>query len=70
MIVGDALSASEGRLTRPEPGRHARRAGCRRAVRKLAELDVQAIVCYHGGVVLDDAGGQLRRVAAETETAA
>jgi hypothetical protein len=33
------------------------------SVRKLAGLDVRAIVCYHGGVVRDDAGGQLRRVA-------
>jgi hypothetical protein len=23
---------------------------------------VRAIVCYHGGVVQDDAGGQLRRL--------
>jgi hypothetical protein len=36
-----------------------------RSVRRLAELDVQAIVCYHGGVVGDDANGQLRRVAQE-----
>jgi hypothetical protein len=36
-----------------------------RSVQKLAALEVQAIVCYHGGVVQDDAGGQLRRLAEE-----
>jgi len=36
-----------------------------RSVRKLAELDVAAIACYHGGAVTEDAGGQLRRVADE-----
>jgi hypothetical protein len=35
----------------------------RDSVQKLAELDVRAIVCYHGGVVNDDANGQLRRLA-------
>jgi hypothetical protein len=36
-----------------------------RSVRRLAELDVETIVCYHGGVVDDDANGQLRRVVQE-----
>jgi hypothetical protein len=34
-------------------------------VQKLARLDVATIVCYHGGVVQDDASEQLRRVAQE-----
>jgi hypothetical protein len=33
------------------------------SVRKLAELDVQTIICYHGGVVAVDAHTQLQRVA-------
>ena len=32
--------------------------------RRLAQEDVQTIVTYHGGVVSDDAGGQLRALAA------
>jgi len=36
-----------------------------RSVQKLAELNVQAVVCYHGGVVQDDPGGQLRRLTEE-----
>jgi hypothetical protein len=40
-----------------------------RSVQKLAALDVAAIVCYHGGVVQEDANGQLRRVAATASAA-
>src|ERR671910_151775 len=36
-----------------------------RSVRRLAELDVETIVCYHGGVVGEDANGQLQRVLQE-----
>lgn len=39
------------------------------SVNKMAELDVQTAVTYHGGVVQDDANGQLRRVAAGMTTA-
>jgi hypothetical protein len=36
-----------------------------RSVSRLAELEVETIVCYHGGVVGEDAKGQLRRVVQE-----
>jgi glyoxylase-like metal-dependent hydrolase (beta-lactamase superfamily II) len=36
-----------------------------RSVRRLAELDMEAIVCYHGGVVGEDVNAQLRRVIQE-----
>lgn len=65
VIAGDALTASEGRLEGPSPNATADMATASRSVRRLAELDVDAIVCYHGGVVTDDAGAQLRRVAEE-----
>jgi len=66
LVAGDALTAEEGRLNGPNPpftldGREAAR-----SVSRLAELDVETIVCYHGGVVDEDANGQLRRVARET----
>jgi hypothetical protein len=34
-------------------------------VRRLADLEIATIVCYHGGVVGEDANGQLRRVIQE-----
>jgi glyoxylase-like metal-dependent hydrolase (beta-lactamase superfamily II) len=65
LIAGDALTGSEGRLQGPNPSATGDMAAAARSVAALAELDVQAIVCYHGGVVRDDANGQIRRVVEE-----
>ena len=65
LIAGDALTASEGRLQGPNQNATSHMATAARSVQKLADLDVRAIVCYHGGVVRDDPGGQLRHVIEE-----
>jgi glyoxylase-like metal-dependent hydrolase (beta-lactamase superfamily II) len=65
LITGDALTASDGQLMGPNEGATPDMLTASQSVRRLAELDVQTIVCYHGGVVHEDAGGQLRRVAQE-----
>jgi glyoxylase-like metal-dependent hydrolase (beta-lactamase superfamily II) len=65
VIAGDALLADDGRLQGPAAAATADMPTAIRSVARLAELDVDAIVCYHGGVVSDDAGGQLRRLAEE-----
>jgi glyoxylase-like metal-dependent hydrolase (beta-lactamase superfamily II) len=67
VVAGDALTASEGRLRGPEPGATGDLAVAARSVRRLAAIDVRAVVCYHGGVVADDAGAQLRRLAEELD---
>jgi glyoxylase-like metal-dependent hydrolase (beta-lactamase superfamily II) len=63
LIAGDALTSDTGRLRGPNPAATADIPTAGRSVRRLAALDVQTIVCYHGGVVSDDASAQLRRVA-------
>ena len=63
LIAGDALTAGAGQLMGPNAGATPDMPLAQQSIRKLAELDVQTIVCYHGGVVSDDAGGQLRRLA-------
>lgn len=65
LIAGDALTASDGQLMGPNQGATPDMPTASQSVRKLAELDVRAIICYHGGVVAEDANGQLRRVAQE-----
>jgi glyoxylase-like metal-dependent hydrolase (beta-lactamase superfamily II) len=65
LIAGDALTAGDGRLMGPNEGATQNMAQAAESVRKLAELDIQTIVCYHGGVVRDNANAQLRRVARE-----
>jgi glyoxylase-like metal-dependent hydrolase (beta-lactamase superfamily II) len=65
VIAGDALTADDGRLQGPSATATADMPTAVRSVARLADLDVDAIVCYHGGVVSADAGGQLRRLAEE-----
>jgi glyoxylase-like metal-dependent hydrolase (beta-lactamase superfamily II) len=63
LISGDALTASEGRLMGPNEGATPDMAAAGQSIGKLADLDVRAIVCYHGGVLQEDTHEQLRRVA-------
>jgi glyoxylase-like metal-dependent hydrolase (beta-lactamase superfamily II) len=65
LVAGDALTAEEGRLNGPNPPVTLDTDEAARSVRRLAELDVETIVCYHGGVVSEDANRQLRRVVEE-----
>jgi glyoxylase-like metal-dependent hydrolase (beta-lactamase superfamily II) len=65
LIAGDALTASDGQLMGPNQGATPDMPTASQSVRKLAGLDVRTIICYHGGVVAEDANGQLRRVAQE-----
>jgi glyoxylase-like metal-dependent hydrolase (beta-lactamase superfamily II) len=65
LIAGDALTSEGGHLNGPNPSATPDVREAARSVRRLAELDVETIVCYHGGVVDEDANGQLRRVVEE-----
>ena len=65
LITGDALTSSGGRLGGPMEMATPDMVSAKTSVQRLAGLDVKQIVAYHGGLVDDDANGQLRRVAAE-----
>jgi glyoxylase-like metal-dependent hydrolase (beta-lactamase superfamily II) len=62
LVAGDALTAEDGYLNGPNPSMTLDVGEAARSLRRLAELDVQTVVCYHGGVVSEDANGQIRRV--------
>ncbi|WP_221088892.1 MBL fold metallo-hydrolase [Deinococcus aquaedulcis] len=64
LIAGDALTAEDGALTGPREDVTADMPTALASVRKLAGLDVQTVVAYHGGVVAERAGEQLRALAA------
>jgi glyoxylase-like metal-dependent hydrolase (beta-lactamase superfamily II) len=66
LVAGDALTAEEGRLNGPNPAVTLDMDEAARLAKRLAELDVETVVCYHGGVVSADANGQLRRVVEES----
>jgi hypothetical protein len=61
----DALTAEGGYLNGPNPPLTLDVRAAVRSVRRLADLEIDTIVCYHGGVVSEDANGQLRRVIQE-----
>jgi glyoxylase-like metal-dependent hydrolase (beta-lactamase superfamily II) len=65
LISGDALTSSEGKLAGPMEMATPDMESARASVKRLAGFDVKQIVAYHGGLVDQDANGQLRRVAFE-----
>jgi glyoxylase-like metal-dependent hydrolase (beta-lactamase superfamily II) len=65
LVAGDALTAEGGHLNGPNAPLTLDVREAARSVRRLADLDVDAIVCYHGGVVGEDANGQLRGIIQE-----
>jgi glyoxylase-like metal-dependent hydrolase (beta-lactamase superfamily II) len=65
LIAGDSLTSNDGQLMGPNQGATPDMPTASQSVHKLAQLDVQAIICYHGGLVAQDANTQLQRVARE-----
>ena len=65
LIAGDALTAERGSLNGPNPSMTLEMSTAIQSIRRLADLEIDTIVCYHGGVVSEDANGQLRRVIQE-----
>jgi glyoxylase-like metal-dependent hydrolase (beta-lactamase superfamily II) len=65
LIAGDALRAERGSLNGPNPAMTLEMGTAIQSMRRLADLEIDTIVCYHGGVVSEDANGQLRRVIQE-----
>ncbi len=59
LVAGDALTADRGHLNGPNPLATLDMRTAMQSVRRLAELDVDTVVCYHGGVVSEDTNAQL-----------
>src|SRR5215212_3903670 len=65
LLAGGARTAGGGHLNGPNPPLTLDVRAAARSVRRLVDLEIDTIVCYHGGVVGEDANGQLRRVIRE-----
>jgi glyoxylase-like metal-dependent hydrolase (beta-lactamase superfamily II) len=65
LVAGDALTAEDGHLNGPNPSMTLGMRQALQSIRRLADLEIEMIVCYHGGVVSEDANGQLQRVIQE-----
>lgn len=64
LITADALTAKDGKLTPPNEHATPDMESARASVRKLAQLNVEKIIAYHGGLVDRDAQSQLEGLAA------
>lgn len=54
LISGDALNAKEGELMGPAPQHSMDILQARKSLEKLLELDIDKVVCYHGGLCTGD----------------
>ena len=63
-VPGGIRVVSNGRqcIDGPNPSMTLEMRPAMQSIRRLANLDVETIVCHHGGVVGEDANGQLLRV--------
>lgn len=68
LIAGDAVRAYQGRLLPLVEALTPDMPGAIRSVAKLAELDIQTLIAYHGGLVREDLPGQLAAVAQGNQT--
>ncbi|WP_407314646.1 MBL fold metallo-hydrolase [Desulfosporosinus sp. SB140] len=54
LVTGDALTANEGRLSGPNPSATYDMDEANKSVKKLAQYDIENVICYHGGVFKED----------------
>lgn len=64
LVAGDALVVADGQLRGPRPEVTLDMAEAMRSVARLARLDPEFVVCYHGGAFGPGAAARLREIAA------
>ena len=63
LIAGDGLRVESGQLLGPSEANTPDMERALLSVRKMAELEVETVVCYHGGPFGPGAGGRLKEIA-------
>jgi glyoxylase-like metal-dependent hydrolase (beta-lactamase superfamily II) len=63
LIAGDALTATDGHLNGPSQGATPNMEQAIQSVKDLVHLDIDTIVCYHGGLVVENTHAQLQTLA-------
>lgn len=62
LIAADALRVVDGRLCGPDPEQTLDVALATESIRKLAALDAEAVICYHGGMYRNQVSQALREL--------
>lgn len=65
LIAGDCLEVRDGRLCGPDPQLLLEPSSVPASMRRLRELDIATVVCYHGGLYRGDANRRIAELADE-----
>lgn len=65
LVTGDAIVSQDGKLFGPNPQNTPDMAQAKASLKKFTNFDVQTIICYHGGLVTENANQQLADAANE-----
>ena len=65
LIAGDMLGVENGRLSLSPQSINFDNALNLKSVRKLADYDIEKVICYHGGLYGDEVSRQLKELASE-----
>ena len=65
LIAGDALTVRDGRLQGPDPVTTLDRAAAQASIAKLTSMEIETVVCYHGGLYRGPVRERLADIAAE-----
>ncbi|MDA8441292.1 MAG: MBL fold metallo-hydrolase [Peptococcaceae bacterium] len=68
LIAGDELNVIDGQLVGPKQEYSADVLEAKKSLKKLTLLDIEAIICYHGGVYRDNVNMRLLELAALSKT--
>jgi glyoxylase-like metal-dependent hydrolase (beta-lactamase superfamily II) len=63
LVTGDALTAENGQLSGPNPAATYDMGEANKSVKKIAQYEIENVVCYHGGVFQGNAQQQIARLA-------
>lgn len=63
LVTGDALTAENGQLSGPNPAVTYDMVEANKSVKKIAQYEIQNVICYHGGVFQEDVQHRLAQLA-------
>lgn len=63
LVTGDALTADGGQLSGPNPSATYDLDEANKSVKKLAQFEIDNVICYHGGVLTNDVQEQIIQLA-------